>query len=87
MIAINDFAQMAINISGKTLKIKNIEGPEGVRGRNSDNALFQEKMGWSPSQPLLDGMINTYLWISSQISGVDFEYDDGVKSLRKVIRS
>ena len=87
MIAINDFAQMAIDISGKDVTIKNIQGPEGVRGRNSDNALFQEKLGWSPSQPLLEGMVNTYMWIASQIEGVEFEYDDGVKSSRKVIRS
>jgi GDP-D-mannose 3', 5'-epimerase len=83
MIAINEFAQMAIDISNKDLKIKNIEGPEGVRGRNSDNTLLQEKIGWSPSQPLIDGMKITYEWIASQVdkSGeVEFEYDNGVKS-------
>ena len=80
MIAINEFAQMAIDISGKTLKIKNIDGPEGVRGRNSDNALLQEKIGWSPSQPLIDGMKITYEWIASQVEAVEFEYDNGVKS-------
>ena len=78
MIAINDFAKMAIAISEKDVKIKNIQGQEfedkygfpcpiGVKGRNSDNALYKEKMGWQPSQPLLDGMKTTYAWIKRQI--------------------
>ena len=66
MISINDFARMAIDISGKDLKIKNIPGPEGVRGRNSDNALIQEKLGWNYSQPLKEGMLKTYAWIAIQ---------------------
>ena len=67
MISINDFAQMAINISGKKLSIKNIDGPLGVRGRNSDNALIQERLGWAPSQSLSVGMEKTYEWINLQI--------------------
>jgi GDP-D-mannose 3',5'-epimerase len=67
MIAINDFAKMTIEISGKKLSIKNIKGPTGVRGRNSDNRLLLEKLGWRPSQPLKKGMIETYAWISSQV--------------------
>ena len=67
MIAINDFAQMAIDISGKDIRIKNIEGPEGVRGRNSDNALLKEKLGWVPSASLRDGMEKTYKWIAAQV--------------------
>lgn len=67
MISINDFAQMAIDISGKDLSIHNIEGPQGVRGRNSDNTLIGEKLGWQPSQPLRKGMELTYAWISEQV--------------------
>lgn len=67
MIAINDFAKMAIEISGKNLSIKNITGPTGVRGRNSDNALIKEKLDWQPSQPLLKGMEMTYAWVSEQV--------------------
>jgi nucleoside-diphosphate-sugar epimerase len=67
MISINDFAQMAIDISGKKLKINNITGPIGVRGRNSDNKLLFEKLQWAPSLPLIDGMKKTYSWIDSQI--------------------
>lgn len=67
MISINDFAQMAIAISGKNLKINNITGPTGVRGRNSDNKLLFEKLQWAPSLSLIDGMKKTYSWIESQI--------------------
>ena len=66
MISINDFAKMIINISGKNISIKNIEGPEGVRGRNSDNELIGQKLGWKPSQPLRDGMEKTFHWIEAQ---------------------
>tara|TARA_E500000178_G_C16978359_1_gene734496 strand:+ start:298 stop:1284 length:987 start_codon:yes stop_codon:yes gene_type:complete len=67
MIAINDLAKMAIEISGKTISIKNIPGPEGVRGHNSDNKLIAEYLNWSPSQPLREGMERTYNWISSEV--------------------
>ena len=78
MISINDFAQMAIDISGKNIRINNLDGqkfedkyghpcPLGVKGRNSDNTLFEEKIGWKPSKSLFDGMKKTYKWIESQI--------------------
>jgi len=67
MISINNLATMIIEISGKNLKIKNIEGPEGVRGRNSDNKLYREKIGWEVSQPLKVGIEKTYNWIMEQI--------------------
>jgi len=66
MISINDFAKMTIAISGKNLAIKNIAGPTGVRGRNSDNKLIQEKLGWYPSLTLKEGMERTYAWIAKQ---------------------
>ncbi len=67
MISIQDFTKMVIDISGKDLSIKNIEGPTGVAGRNSDNALIQEKLGWAPSQPLRTGVETTYNWIVERI--------------------
>jgi GDP-D-mannose 3',5'-epimerase len=67
MISINDFAKMVIGISGKKISIKNISGPTGVRGRNSDNKLIQEKLNWAPSQALVEGMAKTYEWINSQM--------------------
>ena len=79
MIAMNDFAKMAIQVSGKNLDVYNIEGedffnkyghkcPVGVNGRNSDNSLYFEKIGWKVSQPLLEGMEKTYNWILQQIN-------------------
>ena len=67
MIAINDFAQMAIDITGKNLVIENIPDPEGVRGRNSDNNLIREKLGWDYSQSLRVGMEKTLAWIQEQV--------------------
>ena len=68
MISINDLAKMVIQISGKDLKIKNIDGPEGVRGRNSNNDLIKKVLGWSPSKPLNEGMKVTFNWISKELS-------------------
>jgi len=67
MISINDFAKMIIKISGKQIIINNIPGPEGVRGRNSDNKLIFEKLGWKPNLPLIDGIRKTYNWIKKQV--------------------
>lgn len=67
MIGINDLAKLVIDIAGKNIKIKNIPGFVGVRGRNSDNTLIKEKLGWAPHYPLHKGLIRTYEWISKQI--------------------
>src|SRR3546814_8628411 len=63
MISINDFTEMMIAVSGKQLSVKHISGPVGVRGRNSDNRLIREKLGWAPSKPLREGVGETYRWI------------------------
>jgi nucleoside-diphosphate-sugar epimerase len=67
MISIQDFTKLVIDISGKNLTIENVEGPLGVKGRNSDNRLIKEKLGWAPSKPLRDGVEKTYQWIVEQI--------------------
>jgi nucleoside-diphosphate-sugar epimerase len=67
MISIQDFTKLVIDISGKNLTIENIEGPLGVKGRNSDNKLIKEKLGWAPSKPLREGVEKTYQWIVEQI--------------------
>ena len=67
MISINDLAKLIIRISGKDLAVKNIEGPVGVRGRNSNNSLIKEVLGWQPNQPLLAGLEKTYDWICGAI--------------------
>ena len=70
IISINGLAEMAMDIAGKKLKIKHINGPLGVRGRNSSNILIQEKLGWKPSRPLREGMEKTYKWISKQVDAL-----------------
>ena len=67
MITINGLAQMVIEISGKSLHIKNISGPLGVRGRNSNNKLYYEKIGWQVSDSLRIGMEKTFAWIATQV--------------------
>ncbi len=67
MVSINQFADMIMAIAGKNLGVKHIPGPTGVRGRNSDNHLIREKLGWAPSQPLNDGLKRTYIWIAEQV--------------------
>jgi GDP-D-mannose 3',5'-epimerase len=68
MVTINRLAEMVIGIAGKEVSLNHIEGPLGVRGRNSDNKLIAEKLGWAPSRPLKDGLEKTYHWISEQVA-------------------
>jgi len=67
MVTINQLAELVIEISGKDLKLHHIEGPLGVRGRNSDNRLIEEMLGWKPSRPLREGLAKTYAWIAEQV--------------------
>jgi len=67
MISINDLTHLIAKISGKNIKIVNVKGPEGVRGRNSDNDLIKVKLGWAPSATLEAGLRKTYPWIAQQV--------------------
>ena len=78
MVSMNELAQLVINISGKDVKITNIDGdeffnkygfkcPTGVRGRNSDNKLYKEKVGWESTMSLKEGMEKTYEWIDKMV--------------------
>ena len=78
MVTINELAEMAINLSGKNITIKNIYGdefiqkyghkcPTGVKGRNSDNKLYKEKIGWVVNEPLKNGMVKTFNWINNKL--------------------
>lgn len=64
---INRLAEDVIKISGKNLNLRHIDGPLGVRGRNSDNDLIEEKLNWKPSKPLIEGLKTTYDWIYRQV--------------------
>jgi GDP-D-mannose 3',5'-epimerase len=66
MVTINKLIDMVSGIAGKLVIKNHISGPLGVRGRNSDNKLLKEKLGWAPSKPLLIGLSKTYNWIKQQ---------------------
>jgi GDP-D-mannose 3',5'-epimerase len=67
MVTINQLAEMSMRIAGKNLRIRHIPGPLGVRGRNSDNRLIAQKLGWAPSAPLERGLRSTFEWIETQV--------------------
>lgn len=67
MISINNLLLLIAEVAHKDVYIKNIPGPEGVRGRNSDNQLIQEVLGWQPSASLREGLEKTYPWIEEQV--------------------
>ncbi len=68
MVSINQLAGLIMDIAGKNLTVVHIPGPLGVRGRNSDNRLIREKLGWEPDYRLADGIEKTYRWIFDQIN-------------------
>ena len=70
MITINALADLIIDISGKRdITVRHIDGPQGVRGRNSDNTLLREVLGWEPSTRIEDGLVPTYRWIEGMVRG------------------
>jgi nucleoside-diphosphate-sugar epimerase len=68
MVTINSLAEMIMGIAGKKLTINHIPGPQGVRGRNSDNRFIRKVLGWEPSRPLIEGLRKTYAWIEEQVN-------------------
>lgn len=67
MVSINRLVKIVAEIAGKQININNIPGPLGVRGRNSDNKLIAQKLGWAPNYPLIKGLKPTYRWIKEQV--------------------
>jgi nucleoside-diphosphate-sugar epimerase len=67
MISINDLVLLIADIAGKHITINNIVGPTGVMGRNSDNQLINQLIGWQPNEDLETGLVKTYAWIKQQI--------------------
>lgn len=68
MVTINQLAEMIISISGKRLTVDHVDGPQGVRGRNSDNTRLREVLGWEPEIELESGLVGTYQWIEKQVA-------------------
>jgi len=78
MVTMNEMMTMAAAIEDKKVELKHIKGPEGVRGRNSDNTLIKQELKWAPGTSLKDGLRKTYTWIKEQIeaerkAGIDVD--------------
>lgn len=70
LVTIDDLAHIIIELAGKKdIRIRHVEGPQGVRGRNSDNSKMLATLGWEPQTSLQDGLTMTYDWIQAQIKG------------------
>ena len=67
-MCIRDRVDTAAKVAGKTIEKNHIDGPLGVRGRNSNNDLIREKLVWDYKQTLEEGIRKTYIWISEQIA-------------------
>ena len=67
LVTINELADITANIAGIDIVKRHVPGPEGVRGRNSDNTLVEKVLGWRPEVSLEDGLLHTYRWIETQV--------------------
>ncbi len=67
MVTINELADIIANIAGIEIVKKHVPGPQGVRGRNSDNTRLREVLGWEPQISLEEGLARTYAWIEEQV--------------------
>ena len=67
MVSINDLVALVAEIAGKRIEVRHIDGPQGVRGRNSDNNLIADRLGWAPSAKLRSGLERTYEWVKEQV--------------------
>jgi GDP-D-mannose 3',5'-epimerase len=68
MVTLNQLAKYVMQIARKPLSIRHVDGPLGVRGRNSDNRLLEERLGWKPYSPLRQGLEKTYDWVARQLT-------------------
>jgi len=76
MVSMNEFGAIALSFEDKKLPIKHIDGPMGVRGRNSNNVLILEHLGWEPKITINDGLKQTYFWIKSEIDRLEAGGED-----------
>jgi GDP-D-mannose 3',5'-epimerase len=67
LISINDLAELVASIAGIKVTRRHIQGPQGVRGRNSDNTRLRQVLGWEPEITLEEGLTRTYEWIEKQV--------------------
>jgi GDP-D-mannose 3',5'-epimerase len=91
LISMNDMAKLAMSYENKQLRMEHIPGPQGVRGRNSDNTMIKEKLGWAPSIKLAVGLKGTYFWIKEKVAedvaaGIDIEQYRGSVIVKATIK-
>ena len=86
MVSMIEFANIAMSYEEKNLPIRHIEGPMGVRGRNSNNVLIQEKLGWHPSIKIADGLRKTYFWIKGEIERETADGKAGSYSTSEIVQ-
>jgi GDP-D-mannose 3', 5'-epimerase len=67
LVTINRLYELVADVAGVTIQLNHIPGPQGVRGRNSDNTLIRDILGWEPSTSLADGIAETYRWVYDQV--------------------
>lgn len=68
MISINQLAHLIAELAGYDVRLKHVPGPQGVRGRNSDNSLLRQVLSWEPQISLEEGLAKTYAWIETQVA-------------------
>jgi GDP-D-mannose 3', 5'-epimerase len=85
MVSINELASIAAGIAGTNIQLKHIPGPQGVRGRNSDNTRLKEVLGWAPEISLEEGLSRTYTWIEKQVQ--ERMQEQGVESVNGLAHS
>ena len=76
MVSINELADIIAEIADAKIEKNHVEGPEGVRGRNSDNTLLEEVLNWAPEIPLEEGLVHTYKWIKKQVEDQLMQSED-----------
>jgi len=79
MVTIDQLAYMVMDIAGKKLSLRHVPGPQGVRGRCSDNRLIKKMLGWAPAYPLKEGLKKTYAWIEEQVKKLEFNLGSSQK--------
>jgi GDP-D-mannose 3',5'-epimerase len=75
LISINELADLVAGVAGISIVKKHVPGPQGVRGRNSDNSRLRQVLGWEPQISLEDGLARTYRWIEAQVAGTSVGAD------------
>jgi GDP-D-mannose 3', 5'-epimerase len=81
MVSINELADVIAEIAGISIAKSHVDGPQGVRGRNSDNTKLRQVLGWEPQISLEDGLRRTYVWIEDQVSASVFGRSSGASAV------